>query len=490
MNIFKRILLAAVNNGYDATSYSQFRSIRSRPLTDARVDLTKATREKLQAYSRDWERNSPLYTKLADTWEQYTVGTGIQITSASSDPVWNLAADAAWNRTKGSLDLQSRFGFDNLQGVISRAVFVDGEIFILLTREGNFPRIQLIEAHRCKTPPSLPAAEAATVIDGIKVDANGRPLGYYFLTNDDRFILQDAQNVVHCYEPGRAGQYRGIPYCTAALNVLHDLEDLRLLEMRASKDAAELSTIIKTATGEMPNALASMAQKFGSASTASGTNSNSVETRREFYQQATGGRTLVAHTGDEISQHVPERPGANTREYWRLLAADVCATAGIPLALVFPDSMQGTVYRGALDSAAAHFRGKTAVLATYFRRVRNYVIQSESQRNRDIARLPEDWRKTSNGTVRAPNVDIGRNSQAMLAELAAGTRTFTSVAAEMGMDGRQLLTEKADEALFIRQLAMARQLDPSEISNIVIEQPQRASVTTQESLTPEEEIGE
>jgi len=58
------------------------------------------------------------------------------------------------------------------------------------------------------------------------------------------------------------------------------------------------------------------------------------------------------------------------------------------------------------------------------------------------------------------------------------------------MVGRPPPTEKADEALFIRQLAMARQLDPSEISNIVIEQPQRASVTTQESLTPEEEIGE
>lgn len=475
MKLWDRIKLAIFWNRYDATQFSQFQSWRSAPLQDARLDLTKASREVLQAKSRDWERNSPLYYKLANTWEQYTVGTGIQITSASSDPVWNLAADSVFERWKGVADLQSRFGFDNIQGIISRACFVDGEIFIVLTREGSFPRIQLIEAHQCKTPPALAAQEGKTIVDGVKIDANGRPIGYYFLNGEETYRLEDAANVVHVFEPGRPGQYRGIPECTSALNVLHDLDDLRALEMRAAKDAAELSTIYKTASGEMPSTLVSMAQKFSNMSTASGTSSAVIDARREFYQKASGGRNIVLFQGDDAQQHVPERPGANTREYWRLLAGEACAAAGIPLALVYPDSMQGTVYRGALDAAAAHFRGKTAVLATYFRRIRNYVIQAEAARDRTIANLPTDWRKTSNGTVRAPNVDIGRNSQAMLSELAAGTRTFTSVASELGLDGRQLLTEKANEAQFIRQLAQERQIDPSEVSNIVVIQPARKS---------------
>lgn len=484
MNLWQRILYAAFFARYDATQYSTSRSYRMTPLQDTRLDLSKASREMLQAKSRDWERNSPIYTKLADTWEQYTVGCGIQLTSASSDPVWNIAADAAFERWKSMADLQSRFGFDNLQGIISRSVFVDGEVFVLLTREGLFPRIQLIESHRCKTPAAFADQEGKTIIDGIKIDANGRPVGYYIL-NGDAFVLQEASNIIHVFEPGRPGQYRGIPYCTAALNVLHDLEDLRLLEMRASKDAAEISTVIKTSNGEMPSALVSMAQKFSSNATASGSASSLVDSRREYYQNATGGRTIVGYHGDDVSQHVPERPGQNTREYWRLLAADVCAAAGIPLALVYPDSMQGTVYRGALDAAAAHFRGKTAVLATYFRRIRNFVIDYESRRNPSIARLPDDWRKTSNGTVRAPNVDIGRNSMAMLQELAAGTRTFTSVASELGLDGKQLLTEKANEAEFIRQLAQERGIDPSEISNIVLEQPARNQpAQIPEDMTP------
>lgn len=468
-----RKLLAGLFAQYDATQWSSSRSWRSTPLADARLDLTKCSREVLQAKSRDWERNSPLYTKLADTWEQYTVGTGIQFASASSDPVWNIAADQTWELWKSVGDLQSRFGFDNLQGIVSRGLFVDGECFILLTSSGRFPRIQLIEAHRCKTPDERKDQEGKTICDGVRIDATGRPTGYWFLQNDESFRLVDAADVIHVFEPGRPGQYRGIPYCTAALNVLHDREDLRVLEMRAAKDAADLSTIIYSQTGEMPPGLSSMAQKFTRASTASGTEGSASQSRREYYMNAVGGRTLVAQAADKIEQHVPERPGSNTREYWRLLDADVCAAAGIPIALVYPDSMQGTVYRGALDAAAAHFRGKTAVLAGYFRRIRNYVIQAEAQIDKKIAKLPEDWRKTSNGTVRAPNVDIGRNSQAMLAELSAGTRSFTSVAAELGLDGKQILTEKANEAEFIRKLAQERGIDPSEISDITLGQPTR-----------------
>jgi Phage portal protein, lambda family len=474
MNLFQRLKFALFFNRYDATQPSQFRSWRPATLQDSKLDLTKASREVLQAKSRDYERNSPLYTKIADTIEQYTVGTGIQLTSQSSDSIWNIAADQVWERWKPIADLQSRFGFDNLQGIIARSLFVDGECFILLTRDGAYPRIQLIESHRCKTPDSLSSSEGKTIIDGVKVDGNGRPIGYYFATGDS-FRLEDANNVVHVFEPGRPGQYRGIPYCTAALNVLHDLEDLRTLEMRANKDAAELSTIIKTASGEMPSAMVSMAQRFRSTSTAAGTASSAVDSRREYYQSTVGGRSIVLQNGDDAQQFRPERPGANTREYWRLLAADVCACAGTPLSIIFPDSQQGTVYRGSLDAFAAFCRGKTAMLSGYFRRVRNYVIQVEASYNREIAKLPDDWRKTSSGTVRAPNVDIGRNSSAMISELAAGLRTWTSIASELGLDGKQLLKEKAEELVFIQKLAQERGLLPEQIASAQLPQPENKS---------------
>lgn len=469
MNLLKRILYAVFVNQIDATQFSTSRSRRSAPLQDARLDVTKAHREMLQAKSRDWELSSAFYQSLGCIHQQYTVGTGIQLPAASSDPEWNKAADEEWETAKPLLNLESRFGFDNDQGIIALRDFYEGEMFVLLTGEGPYARYQLIEAHRCKTPEQLSGEEGKAIIDGVRIDpATMRPIGYYFLSGD-KYRLEDAANVVHVLEPFRAQQYRGIPRCTASLPTLHDLQDLKQLTMLAAKNAESLSTIYKTNTGELPPALVSMAQKFRSDSTAAGTTGSVAESKREYYQNTRGGENIVLQSGDDVIQHIPARPGAETREHWRLLQSDVCADAKIPLSVVFPDSMQGTVFRGSLDAFASYCRGVTSVYATHFARIRNYTIRRAASYNKRLANLPKDWQKVSPGTVRAPNVDIGRNSSAVIGELKSGLRTFTSIAAELGKDGRQLLREKALEIKFIKELAAETGASPREISDAIEE---------------------
>jgi capsid protein len=472
MNLWNFIKSIFAKTPDAATPYfSGARSYRPLGLNDARLDISKAAREVLQARSRDFELDVPLYSKIADVWEQYTVGTGIRFSSDSGEENWDAAADLIMDRWNGVADIQGRFSFDFLQGIISRKLFIDGEVFVLLTREGPYPRIQLIEAHRCKTPEELSSYEGKRIFDGVETDPNGRPTFYHFSNgkNDagkETFTRQDAANVVHIFEPHRPDQYRGLPYCTAALNVLHDLYDLHILEMKAAKDAADISTVAYTQNGEMPQGLSSMASKFGGAQSATKTAPASTEQRREYYQSATGGRVVVAMSNDKIEQHIPERPGQNTREYWRLLAGQVCDVAGTPLALVNPDSMQGTVYRGAMDAAAAFFRCKTSVLAGYFRRIRNYVIQVESGYNRALQPMPANWRNISAGTVRAPNVDIGRNSSAAINELMNNARTYRDWFAENGQDWKkqfaQISAERKEmERLDIEPLDLLKVADPS-----------------------------
>lgn len=471
MNLIQRLIYAAFFNQIDSAQFSPSRSWRGTALQDAKLDVTKAHRMVLQAKSRDWELASALYQCLATTHGQYTVGTGIQLPAASSDSEWNKAADEEWETAKPILNLESRLGFDSDQGIAARRDFIEGEVFFLLTSEGPYARYQMIESHRCKTPPAFESEEGKTVVDGVRIDpATNRPLGYYFLTGE-KFVFQDAANVVHMYDPDRAQQYRGIPRCTASLNVLHDLQDLRALTMKAAKDAEDLSTIYKTANGELPASLASMAQRFKSVSQPNGTPSAAtpsvLDRKREYYQSARGGSNIVLAQGDDVIQHIPARPGEETRNYWRLLAEDVCADAKIPLSMVYPDSMQGTVFRGSLDSFAAYCRGVTSVYALHFTRIRNYVIRRNSAFNPKLAKLPKDWQKVSPGTVRAPNVDIGRNSNAVISELKSGLRTFSGIAAELGKDGRQLLREKAQEIAFIKELATEYGVTPNEISDAI-----------------------
>lgn len=462
-----RVAWDALRNRYEGVQRSTERSRITAPVQHVRLDITRFTRIELVRKSRYFEKNSELYNKLADVWEQYTVGTGLQFFPTSSDTNWNPIAALTWESWKPMADVSSRFGFDNLQGVISRATFIDGEVFLLLTRDlsSNRPRFQLIEGNFCETPPQQQGREGKSIVDGVEVDPNGRPVGYWFQMDTNSFRYFDAWQVIHIFEPSRPGQVRGIPYIACAINTLHDMDDLALLEMRHAKVVAQNSLIVKTANGDLPANMRAnyVSEKFGNGQVASAPGVTD-EQRREFYQSGTGARVNVAMHGDDISEFVSDRPSVATREYWRILAEKVCAGVGIPYILVYPDSMQGTVYRGALDCANAFFRSKSSVFATHFQRLYEFVINAEASFVPGLAKRPVDWRKTSYRAPRAVNVDIGRNSAARIAELAAGFTTWTGVAAELGLDGRQLLTEKADELVFIRNLATPRQLKPEQIA--------------------------
>jgi len=154
------------------------------------------------------------------------------------------------------------------------------------------------------------------------------------------------------------------------------------------------------------------------------------------------------------------------REYWRQLTEKVCSGVGIPYVLVYPESMQGTVYRGALDMSAVWFRSRHQVMSSAARRIYEYVMEYAIKTDPNLNAAPADWYEVSITAPRSPNVDVGRNSAAQLAELEAGIVTYDEVYGARGLDWRSSLEAKAQQALFVRQLAEKYSLDVSEISTI------------------------
>jgi capsid protein len=159
-----------------------------------------------------------------------------------------------------------------------------------------------------------------------------------------------------------------------------------------------------------------------------------------------------------------DRPSVNMRDYWRQLTEKVCAGVGIPYVLVFPESMQGTVYRGALDMSAVWFRARHAVMASAARRIWEYVMEYAIRVDPTLADSPDDWYEVAIQAPRAPNVDVGRNSAAQLAELEAGLTTYDEAYGARGIDWRSALEAKAQQAKFIHELAEKYDVDVSEIS--------------------------
>lgn len=465
MNVLTRMKLAArfIARGpqarYEGASRTPNRSVIPGSVQSARMDVNAIERAELVRRARYFEKNNAFVNRLADLFEQYTVGQGLAFFPASQNDAWNAAALTYWRDWQRFADLSSRLSFGTLQGIIARALFVDGEIFVLLTSgdTGN-ARIQLVESHRVRTPSKL--RTNAKVIDGIEVDERGRPVAYHIAvdsdTREERFARVDAQFVVHIFEPGRAGQLRGLPALYPVMNDLHDLDDLQVFEMQAAKDAAQVTNIIKTATGEIDDSDIIR----GTATGSDGTD------REDYYRDVFGGRAKVLKHGDEFSQFQITRPAAATSGYWDYLTAKICAGVGIPKEIVLPSSMQGTSMRSVLDVANAFFRSRSSVISDHLRRIYEYVIEVGIQTDATLQPSPPDWFRSTYRSPRAINVDVGRNSAAAVAEFKTGMRTLQSIYAETGEDWREQLRQKAAEIAFAQQLATEFGIERAEIMTL------------------------
>lgn len=429
-------------------------------------DLTPEVRREIIRKVTHWEQNNAIVNRLCDVFEQYVVGTGLVLTPCSEDEEWNQRSKTRWDEWCKFPDISSRQNFCTLQGLIARLWFLHGEVFILKTKgeSGRF-RIQIIESIRVHTPPNLKELEGQTICDGVQIDRNGRPIAYWIketIGEEERFTPYSADQVIHVFEPSRANQYRGISFFHAVLGDIHDLDDLQLLEQQVAKKLSTMGAIVYNESGEASDVDRLRRERFRD--TTQGTTIDVERERSQYYKSELGAKTVYAKRGDKIEIPLPDRPGVAQREHWDYLTSKICAGVGITKQLVFPWSMQGTVVRADLDNAAAFFRSRSAMMAW----VVNEIFIAHCQRDAELQERPTDWTSTSIRSPRAVNVDVGRNSSAMLAELEAGATTFEQIYAPLGLDWRQQLRQRAREIAYINKVSMEEGVEPSTVSKFAV----------------------
>lgn len=450
-----------ITNRYEGAGYSTGRSWLDSSYTSARFDITQSTREQIVRKSRFFEQNSDIMQRAADLFECYTVGPSFQIQPASSDPEWNRKAKAWWDRWATMPDVASRQHLSTLLGLVARSWFTDGEVFINKTRgDSGIPRVQLLETQLCQTPEG--SKDDPNILDGVELDARtGRPVAYYFgeETKPGQFSgirRVPAYGIIHVMEPCRPGQIRGLPFCYAVINTLHDLDDLQKLEMRAAKIGASVANVATMKTGEVD----AKSLRGG------GTAASRPADRTQAVKDVTGPETIILNEGETFQQFATERPSLNMQEFWKQLTMKVSSGIGIPYVLLYPETMQGTVYRGALDMSAVWFRSRHAVIAAAAQEIWEYVM-GWAVKNPGLTGLenaPADWFKTSIRAPRAPNVDVGRNSAAQIAELEAGITSPDEIYGPRGLDPYEEARKKAEWIRSIRAIATEYGVAPEEIA--------------------------
>jgi lambda family phage portal protein len=447
-------------------------------LQDAREDLDNCTREELVRKCRALEKNNAFVNRLADLFEQFTVGSqGLQIIPDSTDDNWNESTQQEWDDWGQYCDLTSLQGIGCFMSLAARRWFIEGECWIHLTRGETGltrrgvpvfrPRIELIESHRIRTPESLANQEGRTIWDGVEVDPRGRPVAYHVAerisdptTSATKFRRIPAEEMIPVMEPSRPGQYRGEPFLTSCINDILDLRDLQYLEMLAAKDAAEVSNVLTNETGELSPAALRRSRTIEKSQDSGGNETS--ETRTQYVKTVLGGRTIALKRGETLTQHRSDRPSVTMQWYWDYLLAKVCSGAGISPLLVMARSLQGTVARGELDSANAFFQARSSVLQAAFKRVYAYWVEWSVQFDPRLDGAPADgsWRRVESVGPPSVNVDSGYNSAALIAEVKAGHRTYSEIYGRRGLYWKKQFRQIGREQKFIDQVASENGISP------------------------------
>lgn len=227
----------------------------------------------LRNRSRDLRRNNPYASKAINVISSNVVGTGIKTQfrneSNSSNNVQDGPFESAWKRwaLTTAIDFDGRNNIYGLQKLLMEAVCESGEVLVRkrITATNDFPlQYQVLEPDFLdNTHTSLTLDNGNTIVQGIEFDPQGRRVAYHIYETHpgglDAFGLQSnlksnripADEILHLFRMDRPGQARGVPWCSAAIVRLKDLDDFEDAQLVRQKIAACFTAFVRDINGDM-----------------------------------------------------------------------------------------------------------------------------------------------------------------------------------------------------------------------------------------------
>jgi hypothetical protein len=443
--------------------------------------------------------NNPLVGRIENLAIQFAVGwNGLKVIPNATDPdmerddlqAHNSAKALRWEKFGVRPDLSNNFNLSQLTVLWERNLFRTGNIIVLkvLDEKGN-KKVQTIDRLRLMTPPQFQAEEGKTVIQGIRLKVikvpiveiardgrrvkqikdviTGRPDVFYIRDEFelDKFAEVPADQVIHKFDPLAPGQMIGIPRGHRAINLLHDFEDLHILEMGAAKLAARIGTVHTNPAGEFAvDKNRAVQLKIGSVNAAGSTiNKNALFD----YKIEVGDQEIAMRSGDTLENFMVKRPTVAQQDYWDFMLSQICMGYNAPKLLVLPYSLQGTVTRADLDVCSQGFGlADFELVSSVVREIYEWWSDGDIKFDRSLLneKIPAQPHDCVIRPPRAPNVDVGYTAQALAAELEMGKKSLQDVLAEDNKDWRQHLTRIAETEAFLNQLGKKYNLPPERIA--------------------------
>ncbi|HPA19521.1 MAG TPA: phage portal protein [Verrucomicrobiae bacterium] len=423
---------------YEGANQSQARGrVPGAAPGDAKRDLAPSVRTELVRRSRYLSKNSGFVRELVGDMAIYSTGDGIRPQAQSPDPEWNRQAEAYFKSWSARCEVTGRFSFEECQSIVCRGVDIDGEYFVLKTRDAvGEPVIQLIEAHR------VGEGDREGTVDGIGLDAAGRPQFYRILEDDGEGIDVPAASVLHVFEPESASAVRAAPVIQHSINNVLDEMELLALEKHAVKDNCDIARVLKSPrdlTDEDTGDFQIGAAEIGSSDPVS-------------LQKIVGGKLVALKPGEELDSFQSGRPSPTFTGFLEHLRRD-SALGVLPFEFAADSSrIGGAGVRLVVAKADRRFSFRQMVLiGRFLTPVWAYVIGDAIERGL-LPNVP-GWHKIACTCPKRVSVDAGREAQQNRADVEMGLKTLSDHFAELGAEFGEELERRARDAKMILETA-------------------------------------
>lgn len=434
MKFLQRLARAFSFSPYEAANHSTRRSrVPGAAPTDARKELTPHARRELVRRSRYLVKNSGFTREVVGDMAIYSTGDGIRPQAQTGDPSWNRAAEEHFARWSARPEITGRFSFEECQSLVCRGIDVDGEYFVLKVRDRfGRARIQLVESHRVGSAP-----DDAEAVDGVIFDPFGAPLAYRVQQDDGTFRPVFANAVMHVFEPEFASGARTHPTLQHSINHLLDEMEMLALEKHAVKDNQDVSRVIKRQEGT----LADDSDFRVSAETGDAADPSDPTA----IQRIVGGKVVALKPGESMESFQSNRPSPVFTGFLEHLKRD--SSAGVlPYEFVLDSSkVGGAGVRLIVAKADRRFSYRQLILIQRFLRPTwGWVIGDAIDRG-ELEPI-KGWNRVTWVTPKRVTVDAGREAQQNRADVETGLKTIEDHYAELGMDFREELEKRAQNA--------------------------------------------
>lgn len=461
-NWFGRIIRAGEND------QRRRRYIYATP-QDTKMDLTTASRRQVLGLARYFYYNNPVVRGAIDSITRNSIGPGIKCQARTSDEGWNRATEEWFRGWEIACDVRGILDWSAFQGVACRAMLRDNEVFVLLVDNGDgWPQLQMVEAHRCETPGYL--TNEKRVFDGVRTNANGRPLSYYIRTGDgDKYTEVQASDLIVLAERDRPDELRSISRLVTCLNLLQDRDEILDHEVQGVKRAGAIGLALEGqgATGFFGNDT---------------TNDEDLTTD----QVLGGGAIWNLPAGKTLKEIKNDRPGPNLQEFMDQILRAAAAGLGLPYEYLWKADLSGPSQRFVLAQAQRRFDEVAQAMTTQLvSRVRLWALAKAIKRG-DLTppRGMDRWWQAVYHTPQRTTIDAGRDSAADREDLKLGLTTMAHIYASRGEDWQEAVDQKITEAVYIRRKAEEAGLLASDVQFI----PNQPAAITPPSATPADEV--